>query len=98
MVSLVILAIALIIAGIVVFAIGALGIARFPSTRQRLHALTLAEAIGLGGIALGAGLLSGDGGLAMRFVLVWLAIVLGGAVAAQMIAVSAPAQSSEPGT
>ncbi|MGF1562914.1 MAG: monovalent cation/H(+) antiporter subunit G [Geminicoccaceae bacterium] len=88
----------LIALGIVVYAIGAFGIARFTSTRQRLHALTLAEALGLGGIALGAGLLSQDGGMALRFVLVWLAIWLGGAVAAQMIAASALSpQRPEPG-
>jgi multicomponent Na+:H+ antiporter subunit G len=75
-----------ILAGIVFFVAGTVGLIRFPDTASRLHALTKADSLGLGLIVLGL-LPMADGVLgALKLVLVWLLVLLSGATVTQMIA------------
>jgi multicomponent Na+:H+ antiporter subunit G len=72
--------------GAVFFLAGTVGLLRFPDPFTRLHALTKADNLGLGLVVLG--LLpqvdSLSGGL--KLALIWLLVLLGGAVASQLIA------------
>jgi multicomponent Na+:H+ antiporter subunit G len=65
---------------------GTVGLLRFPDALTRLHALTKADNLGLGLIALG--LLPQAGSLlaALKLISVWLLVQLSGAVVAQLIA------------
>lgn len=65
---------------------GTVGLLRFPDTLTRLHALTKADNLGLGLVVLGlipqvAGPL-----VALKLVVVWLLVIVGGACAGQLIA------------
>ena len=72
--------------GALFFLAGTVGLLRFPDPFARLHALTKADNLGLGLVVLG--LLpqvdSLSGGL--KLALIWLLVLLGGAVASQLIA------------
>ena len=75
-----------ILAGVVFFVAGTLGLLRFPDPLSRLHALTKADSLGLGLIVLGLIPLA-DGWLAaLKLIVVWLLVLLAGATATQMIA------------
>ena len=65
---------------------GTVGLLRFPDALTRLHALTKADNLGLGLIALG--LLPQAGSMldALKLVSVWLLVQLSGAIVAQLIA------------
>lgn len=73
-------------AGVVFFIAGTVALLRFPDALSRLHALTKADSLGLGLIVLG--LLPWAGGwlAALKLILVWLLVLLAGAVATQLIA------------
>lgn len=80
------LTVAAVLAGVVFFMAGSLGILRFPDALSRLHALTKADNLGLGLIVLGL-LPRADGPLAMAgLVVVWLVVLVGGAAAGQLLA------------
>ena len=68
------------------FLAGTAGLLRFPDTFTRLHALTKADNLGLGLVILG--LLPHVDSLvtAGKLVVVWLLVILSGAVASQLIA------------
>jgi multicomponent Na+:H+ antiporter subunit G len=85
----------LIAVGILFFAAGTVGLLRFPDVFSRLHALTKADNLGLGFIALGAALLMGDVWSALKLFLVWLLAVLAAATVAQLIARAALERDSE---
>lgn len=73
-------------AGLFFFVAGTAGLLRFPDPASRLHALTKADAIGLGLIVLGllpqAETLQG----ALKLLVIWALVLLAGATAGQMIA------------
>jgi multicomponent Na+:H+ antiporter subunit G len=75
-----------IVAGVIFFVAGTLGLLRFPDTFTRLHALTKADNLGLGLVVLG--LLPQVNGVAygLKLVVVWLLVMLAGACASQMVA------------
>ena len=80
------LSIAAIVAGAVFYLAGTVGLLRFPDAYTRLHALTKADNLGLALVVLGL-LLQVDsllGGL--KLVVVWLLVLLSGAVVSQLIA------------
>ncbi len=73
-------------AGAVFFLAGTVGLLRFPDPLTRLHALTKADNLGLGLIALGllpqaASLLGG-----LKLVLVWGLVQIGSSAASQLLA------------
>jgi multicomponent Na+:H+ antiporter subunit G len=75
-----------VLAGLFFLVAGTLGLLRFPDTLSRLHALTKADGLGLGLIALGlmpqAGSLLG----ALKLLLIWALVMLAGGTVGQMIA------------
>jgi multicomponent Na+:H+ antiporter subunit G len=76
-------------AGALFFLAGTIGLLRFPDTLSRLHALTKADNVGLGLVVLGL-LPQADAPLpAVKLVLVWLLVLLAGAVVTQLIALVA---------
>ena len=75
-----------ILAGLLFFLAGTIGLLRLPDTLSRLHALTKADNLGLGLIVLGLllqapGLLGG-----IKLILVWLLVLFGSAATSQLIA------------
>lgn len=86
----------LVIAGTLFFAAGTLALVRFPGLRNRLHALTKADNLGLGLIMAGTGLLLGSWTSALVLLLAW-ALALGAAsVSARVLAEIDVRQSEEP--
>ncbi|PWB66038.1 MAG: Na+/H+ antiporter subunit G [Bradyrhizobiaceae bacterium] len=81
-------------AGVVFFIAGTLGLLRFPDVYARLHALTKADNLGLGLIALGLVLQAGNVWQALKIVLVWLLAIFAAATVSQLIARSALVQRS----
>ncbi len=70
---------------------------RLPDTLARLHALTKADNVGLGLIALGVGIASSDPWFAAKCLLVWLLMLVVSSVSGVLIA-SRLATESEDGT
>lgn len=73
-------------AGIAMFAAGTAGLLRFPDPRSRLHALTKADALGLGLIVLGLLPRAPDLASALKLLLVWGLVLLSGATVGRLIA------------
>ena len=84
-------------AGAFFFLAGTVGLLRFPDTLTRLHALTKADNLGLGLVALGllpqAGSLRGG----LKLVCVWLLVLLAGATVSRLIARAARRERAAPG-
>ena len=72
--------------GVFFFIAGTAGILRFPDAYSRLHALTKADNLGLGLIALGLAPQLPDGWSIAKLALVWLLAVLAAATVAQLAA------------
>ncbi len=72
--------------GIVFFAAGSIGLLRLPDLHSRLHALTKADNLGLGLLAVGLALLDGSLLTAVKLLLVWLLVLAGSAASAHLIA------------
>ena len=81
-----ILTIVAVSAGAFFFLAGTVGLLRFPDTLTRLHALTKADNLGVGLVALGllprAGSVSGG----LKLICVWLLVLLASATVSQLIA------------
>lgn len=73
-------------AGVFFFVAGTIGLLRFPDLHTRLHALTKADNLGLGFVALGV--MPHLGGLlpALKVVGVWALALLAAGTAAQLVA------------
>lgn len=83
-------------AGAFFFLAGTVGLLRFPDAYTRLHALTKADNVGLALVVIGL-LPQMDGVLAAaKLVLVWLLVLLSGAVVSQLIARAARRQDGNP--
>ena len=76
----------LIAGGAVFFVAGTVGMLRFPDAVSRLHALTKADTVGLALVVLGAAVMAGTVGAALRLGLIWICVALAGALGAQLIA------------
>jgi multicomponent Na+:H+ antiporter subunit G len=75
-----------IVAGLVFFLAGTVGLLRFPDAYTRLHALTKADNLGIALVVIGL-LPQMDGVLpALKLVLVWLLVMLSSAGVSQLIA------------
>jgi multicomponent Na+:H+ antiporter subunit G len=75
-----------VVAGLYFFVAGTVGLLRFPDTLTRLHALTKADSLGLGLVALGLIAQSASVLGALKLVAVWLLALIAGATVSQMIA------------
>jgi multicomponent Na+:H+ antiporter subunit G len=72
--------------GALFFLAGTVGLLRFPDTFSRLHALTKADSLGLGFVAMGLALDSGSWAVSGKLGLIWLVALLAGASACYLIA------------
>lgn len=72
--------------GMFFFIAGTLGVLRFPDIYSRLHALTKADTLGFGLLAIGLGLRSGGWQPALLMLLIWLLVMASGATACQLLA------------
>lgn len=68
------------------FIAGAIGLLRLPDTLSRLHVLTKADNVGLGFLALGCGLISGDGWIALKYLFVWVTMLIVSSLTGVLIA------------
>jgi len=80
------IAAACVLAGAFFFVAGTLGLLRFGDTLSRVHALTKADNLGLGLIVLGLLPLADSLADALKLVLIWALVLLGGTTAAQLVA------------
>ncbi|MGF1526728.1 MAG: cation:proton antiporter [Candidatus Competibacterales bacterium] len=72
--------------GVGFFIAGTVALLRFPDLYTKLHGLTKADNTGLGFIALGVALLSGSPLLAVELLVLWLLVLIGGAVGCMLLA------------
>jgi multicomponent Na+:H+ antiporter subunit G len=86
----------LLVAGVLFFTGGTLGLLRFPDVYNRLHALTKADNVGLGLVVAALALRAGSPLIALELVLVWVLVVIAGATACHLIAGAALARGVEP--
>ena len=77
---------ACILAGAFFFIAGTLGLLRFGDPLSRVHALTKADNLGLGLIVLGLLTLVGSLADALKLLVIWALVLLGGTTAAQLVA------------
>jgi len=75
---------------------GSLGLLRFPDVYTRLHALTKADNLGLGMVVAGSILLSDEWTVALKLVLIWLAVLVGSTVSCFLIADTARKRKIKP--
>lgn len=75
-----------IIAGLVFFVAGTLGVLRFPDVYNRLHAMTKADSVGLGLVVLGLAVQSDDWFRVVELAFIWSLVMLAGSTAAHLIA------------
>lgn len=84
--------------GLVFFVAGTVGLLRFPDTWSRLHALTKADNLGLGFIALGLVFQAGDWMTVAKLALIWALALLAAGTAAQLVARAALTDFATRGT
>jgi len=78
----------LLVAGCLLFALGTLGLFRFPDTLSRLHALTKVDNLGLGLLVLGLLPSVHDAAAAVKLLLIWAVALQASAISAHLVAVS----------
>lgn len=73
-------------AGVVFFVAGTIGLLRFPDSMSRLHALTKADNLGVGLVALGLLPQMRSALDGFKLALIWLLVLLASAVVSQLLA------------
>lgn len=79
----------LVLGGTPFFLAGTVGILRFPDSLSRLHALTKADNVGLGLVALGLAVQAETLLVAVKILLVWLLVLVSSAVVSHLLAAQA---------
>jgi len=85
-----------VLAGAFFFIAGTLGLLRFGDTLSRVHALTKADNLGLGLIVLGLLPLADSITDALKLIVIWALVLLGGTTAAQLVASAVRRQQDPP--
>lgn len=75
----------LLVLGVLFFIAGSVGMLRFPDSFSRLHAVTKADALGLGSIAAGL-MFYGSFWQNVLLLLIWLLVLASGSVSCQLLA------------
>ena len=83
--------------GLVFFVAGTLGLLRFPDVFTRLHALTKADNLGLGFIALGVALQAPSWREVALLAVIWVLALLAAGTASQLVARAARAEEEDSG-
>lgn len=86
----------LVLVGVAFFLAGTVGLLRFPDLYSRLHALTKADALGLGFVVLGLGFRPGPWAERVQLLLIWLLVLASTATVAHLMARSALDQGVRP--
>ncbi len=76
----------LLVSGCVFFALGSLGLFRFPDTLTRIHALTKADNLGLGFIVLALLPLAPSFAAGFKTLLIWVVALAASATSAHLVA------------
>jgi multicomponent Na+:H+ antiporter subunit G len=79
-------AVALLLAGVLFFVVGTIGLVRFPDLPSRLHAVTKADGLGLGLVVAGLVVSAPSAVVAVKLVLIWGIALTGSTVACHLIA------------
>lgn len=87
---------ALLLAGAFFFVAGTVGLLRFPDVYTRLHAVTKADNLGLGFVALALALEASTVSAAIEIGIVWLLVIVWSSVASQLVAGRALEQGELP--
>ena len=77
---------ALMLLGLVFFTAGTVGLIRFPDVRSQVHALTMADNLGLGLVLLGVAIQVGEVSTTILLLLVWVLALGAASVSAQALA------------
>jgi multicomponent Na+:H+ antiporter subunit G len=80
----------LLVAGCAFFAVGTLGLLRFPDLRTRLHALTKADNLGLGLVVLALVLQAGSVAEAAKLLLIWALALVAAATSSHLLGRDVP--------
>lgn len=83
-------------AGTAFFVAGTVALLRFPDTLTRLHALTKADNVGLGLLALGLALRAEDLASAGTYLLVWVLVLLAAGPLSVLLGAIAAGMDEEP--
>ena len=86
----------LIVSGLGFYLAGSIGLLRLPDLYSRLHALTKADNLGLGLLTAGLALHAYDLLIALKLVLIWLAVLTASAASAHLIAQHARSGETSP--
>ena len=86
----------LIVSGLGFSLAGSIGLLRLPDLYSRLHALTKADNLGLGLLTAGLALHAHDLLIALKLVLIWLAVLAASAASAHLIAQHARSRETSP--
>jgi multicomponent Na+:H+ antiporter subunit G len=81
--------------GVVFFIAGTLGVLRFDSTLNRLHALTKADNLGLGLVVLGLMLQATSWAVAFKYFFIWVLVMISAAMLSQLIGQRAAKQQDK---
>jgi multicomponent Na+:H+ antiporter subunit G len=79
----------MVVTGLFFFYAGSIGMLRFPTVESRLHALTKADNLSVGFIALGVMPQMAEATDALKLLLAWALILFSSAAASQLIAIAA---------
>ena len=90
------LSVVLILLGAFFFLAGTVGMLRFPDVYTRLHALTKADNVGLGLLALGLALRAEDLTSAGTYLLVWVLVLLAAGPLSVLLGAIAAGMDEEP--
>jgi len=71
--------------GLIFFAVGSLGLIRFPDSPSRLHALTKADNLGLGFIVLGVAFQAPGAAALLKLFLIWALAIFSAGASAQLV-------------
>jgi multicomponent Na+:H+ antiporter subunit G len=86
----------LILAGLFFYLAGSIGLLRLPDLYSRLHALTKADNLGLGLLITGVAIYAHDLLIALKLLLIWLAVLAASAASAHLIARQARREETGP--
>ncbi len=89
---------AVLLAGVLFFSVGTIGVLRFPDVYTRVHALTKADNLGLGLVVLALMPSAGSIAGALKLLLVWALVLAASATSGHLVARRARARGVKPDT
>jgi multicomponent Na+:H+ antiporter subunit G len=89
---------AVLLAGVLFFSVGTIGVLRFPDVYTRVHALTKADNLGLGLVVLALMPSAGSIAGALKLLLVWALVLAASATSGHLVARRARARGVQPDT